>query len=133
MKLPKDMLQLAEHILDTKAGDFEPEKFEDRYENAVVEMLQCKRAGMSVPTERIARAGAECRQLDGCAETQPRDRSRECSRATQRESEEAKEARCGPARDAVADCGQGHRQRKGQGACKAGRKAAEGWIIDSVA
>src|SRR5437764_1375574 len=54
MKLPKDMLQLAEHILETKSGDFEPEKFEDRYENAVVEMLQRKRAGMPVPTERIA-------------------------------------------------------------------------------
>jgi DNA end-binding protein Ku len=54
MKLPKDMLQLAEHILETKAGDFEPGKFEDRYENAVVEMLQRKRAGMPVPTERIA-------------------------------------------------------------------------------
>src|SRR3954463_810154 len=54
MKLPKDMLQLAEHILETKAGDFEPEKFEDRYENAVVEMLQRKRAAMPVPTERIA-------------------------------------------------------------------------------
>ena len=54
MKLPKDMLQLAEHILETKAGDFEPEKFEDRYENAVVEMIQRKRAGMPVPTERIA-------------------------------------------------------------------------------
>jgi DNA end-binding protein Ku len=54
MKLPKDMLQLAEHILETKTGDFEPEKFEDRYENAVVEMVQRKRAGMPVPTERIA-------------------------------------------------------------------------------
>jgi DNA end-binding protein Ku len=42
------MLQLEEHILDPKAGDFEPEKFKDRYENAVVEMLQRKRAGMSV-------------------------------------------------------------------------------------
>jgi DNA end-binding protein Ku len=31
MKLPKEMLQLAEHILETKTGDFEPEKFEDRY------------------------------------------------------------------------------------------------------
>src|SRR6186997_2297902 len=50
----KDMLQLAEHILETKAGDFEPEKFEDRYENAVVEMIQRKRSGMPVPTERIA-------------------------------------------------------------------------------
>src|SRR3954447_8441760 len=54
MKLPKDMLQLAEHILKTKAGGFEPEKFEDRYENAVVEMIQRKRAGMPVSTERIA-------------------------------------------------------------------------------
>jgi hypothetical protein len=31
---------LAEHILETKAGDFEPKKFEDRYENAVVEMFR---------------------------------------------------------------------------------------------
>jgi DNA end-binding protein Ku len=54
MKLPKDMLQLAEHILETKAGDFELQRFEDRYENAVVEMIQRKRAGMLVPTERIA-------------------------------------------------------------------------------
>jgi non-homologous end joining protein Ku len=54
MKLPKDMLQLAEHILETKAGDFELERFEDRYEDAVVEMIQRKRAGMPVSTERIA-------------------------------------------------------------------------------
>src|SRR4051794_421472 len=54
MKLRKDMLQLAEHILETKAADFDPDKFEDRYENAVVEMIQRKRAGMPVPTERIA-------------------------------------------------------------------------------
>src|SRR3954471_24352970 len=46
--------RVAEHILETKAGDFEPEKFEDRYENAVVEMIQRKRAGMPVSTERIA-------------------------------------------------------------------------------
>jgi DNA end-binding protein Ku len=55
MKLPKDMMQLAQHILDSKAGDFEPDKFEDRYENAVVEMIQRKRAGMPVPTERFMR------------------------------------------------------------------------------
>jgi non-homologous end joining protein Ku len=33
---------------------YEVREFEDRDENAVVEMLQRKRAGMSVPTERIA-------------------------------------------------------------------------------
>jgi DNA end-binding protein Ku len=54
MKLPKDMLQLAEHILETKAADFDPGNFEDRYENAVVEMIQRKRAGMPVSTERLA-------------------------------------------------------------------------------
>jgi DNA end-binding protein Ku len=44
--IPKDMLQLAEHILDSKAADFEPSKFQDRYEDAVVAMIQSKRAGM---------------------------------------------------------------------------------------
>ena len=67
------MLQLAEHILETKAGDLEPERFEDRYENAVVEMIQRKRAGMPVPTERIA-APASSVSPNGRAEAQPRDR-----------------------------------------------------------
>ncbi len=37
---------LAEHILETKAGHFDPAEFEDRYETAVVEMLKQKQAGM---------------------------------------------------------------------------------------
>jgi DNA end-binding protein Ku len=51
MKLPDEMVELAEHILDTKAGHFDPAEFEDRYENAVVEMLKQKQAGMSVRKE----------------------------------------------------------------------------------
>jgi len=46
MKIAKDMLALAEHILETKAGEFDPENFHDRYEDAVVEMLRRKQAGM---------------------------------------------------------------------------------------
>src|SRR3954469_19884552 len=38
MNIAKDMLALAEHILETKAGEFDPENFHDRYEDAVVEM-----------------------------------------------------------------------------------------------
>src|SRR5947208_4175182 len=30
-KVPKDMLELAAHIVDTKRGEFDPKKFEDRY------------------------------------------------------------------------------------------------------
>jgi DNA end-binding protein Ku len=31
-KLPKDMLDLASHIVKTKSGHFDPSHFEDRYE-----------------------------------------------------------------------------------------------------
>jgi DNA end-binding protein Ku len=53
-KIPKDMLDLATHIVDTKTGDFEPSKFEDQYEQAVRELLNKKQAGekIEVPTER---------------------------------------------------------------------------------
>ena len=34
-KVPKDMLELATHIVDTKKGHFDPAKFEDRYEDAL--------------------------------------------------------------------------------------------------
>jgi DNA end-binding protein Ku len=51
MKLPDEMVKLAEHILDTKSGHFDPAEFEDRYENALVEMLKQKQAGMPVRKE----------------------------------------------------------------------------------
>ena len=54
VKVPKDMLQLAEHILDSKAADFEPAKFVDRYEEAVVEMLKQKQAGQPVAVAKPA-------------------------------------------------------------------------------
>jgi len=46
VKLPDEMVELAEHILETKAGHFDPSEFEDRYETAVVEMLKQKQAGL---------------------------------------------------------------------------------------
>ena len=49
-KVPADMLKLATHILDTKKGHFKPEKFEDRYETALTEMIKAKSAGKAAPT-----------------------------------------------------------------------------------
>src|SRR5260370_25676344 len=46
IKLPGEMVELAEHILETKAGHFDATEFEDRYETAVVEMLKRKQAGL---------------------------------------------------------------------------------------
>ena len=50
IKVPADMLKLAIHILETKKGHFEPDKFEDRYENALNELIKAKRAGKAPPT-----------------------------------------------------------------------------------
>jgi DNA end-binding protein Ku len=48
-KVPSDMLQLAEHILKQKKGHFDPEKFEDRYEDALSALIKAKRAGKEPP------------------------------------------------------------------------------------
>ena len=40
-----DMLTLAEHILDSKATDFDPATFRDRYEEALLAHLKAKQAG----------------------------------------------------------------------------------------
>jgi DNA end-binding protein Ku len=50
VKVPTDMLQLAEHILTQKKGHFDPAKFEDRYEDALSTLIKAKRAGKEPPT-----------------------------------------------------------------------------------
>jgi DNA end-binding protein Ku len=53
VKVTKDMLDLARHIVNQKSGRFEPEKFEDQYETALIELITKKRAGKPVtPKER---------------------------------------------------------------------------------
>ena len=51
-KVPKDMLDLAIHIVDTKRGKFKPEKFEDHYENALKELLRKKQKGEKIERPR---------------------------------------------------------------------------------
>jgi DNA end-binding protein Ku len=45
---PKDMVDLAVHIVRSKAGHFKPEKFEDRYEEALKDLLKRKAAGEKI-------------------------------------------------------------------------------------
>src|SRR5690242_19963240 len=55
VKVTKDMLDLARHIVNQKAGRFEPEKFEDQYESALIDLINQKRAGKPItPKERPA-------------------------------------------------------------------------------
>src|SRR5947209_6789302 len=46
VKITKDMLELAKHIVEQKSASFEPEKFDDRYESALVELINQKRNGL---------------------------------------------------------------------------------------
>lgn len=54
LKLPREMADLAEHIIETKSADFDPAKFEDRYENAVIELVKSKQAGKPIEPPKTA-------------------------------------------------------------------------------
>jgi DNA end-binding protein Ku len=47
-KISRDMIELASHILDSKAAHFDPSKFKDEYENALKTLVKRKAAGKPV-------------------------------------------------------------------------------------
>jgi Ku protein len=47
-KISKDMIELAGHILKTKAAHFDPSEFKDEYENALKALVKRKAAGKPV-------------------------------------------------------------------------------------
>ena len=51
LTIAPEMLTLAEHIVDSKAGDFDPLTFRDRYEEALLAYLRAKQAG-AVPERK---------------------------------------------------------------------------------
>ena len=48
LKIGGEMLELAEHIIGKKKGKFEPDKFEDRYEAALTELIRAKQRGETI-------------------------------------------------------------------------------------
>lgn len=48
VKITKDMLDLAKHIVESKSGHFEPAKFEDHYEAALTELINKKVSGAPI-------------------------------------------------------------------------------------
>jgi DNA end-binding protein Ku len=53
-KIPKDMIDLAVHIVETKTGHFKPQQFKDQYEDALKDLLRKKQKGEKIeaPKER---------------------------------------------------------------------------------
>jgi DNA end-binding protein Ku len=54
MKVPAEMKELADVIISKKAAHFDPTRFEDRYENAILDMLKTKEAGRPATVEKAA-------------------------------------------------------------------------------
>jgi DNA end-binding protein Ku len=50
-KITRDMVELAGHILDTKAAHFDPSKFKDEYETALKALVKRKAAGKPITVE----------------------------------------------------------------------------------
>jgi DNA end-binding protein Ku len=48
-RIPADMLKLAQHIVSTKMGHFDPDKFENRYDTALKKVIKAKQEGKELP------------------------------------------------------------------------------------
>ena len=75
IKLPEQMVGLAEHIIDKMSGDFKPDQFEDRYENAMIELIRSKQAGLPAPKEKASSRPANVVNLMDALRRSVEDRS----------------------------------------------------------
>src|SRR3978361_380045 len=57
VKITKDMLDLAKHIVEQKSASFEPEQFEDRYEQALIDLINQKRNGIKTSAKPAPKTG----------------------------------------------------------------------------
>lgn len=64
VKIAPDMLELASHIVQSKAGHFDPSEFEDRYEQALAELIEAKRSGKAPPTAPSPQPGNVINLMD---------------------------------------------------------------------
>src|SRR5262245_43270595 len=55
LNISKQMLDLAKHIIDKMTGKFEPEQFQDRYENALIELIRSKQKGSTIKAQPVQR------------------------------------------------------------------------------
>jgi DNA end-binding protein Ku len=71
------MLELAERILDSKAADFDPATFRDRYEEAFIAHLKARQAGaVRPPSEALRTPRQVINLMEACAGASRRTRNR---------------------------------------------------------
>ena len=75
IKVPADMLKLAVQILESKKGHFDPSKFEDRYESALMDLIKAKRAGKAPPVVSEERPSNVINLMDALRKSARADKS----------------------------------------------------------
>ena len=108
IKVPADMLKLASHILESKKGHFEPDKFEDRYENALKDLIKAKRAGKAPPVLSEPRPSNVINLMDALRRSARADRRRPAAQQERQSSQ----ARAGAAQGAPSEL-DGHMRWRG--------------------
>src|ERR1700759_652606 len=69
VKITKDMLDLAKHIVEQKSGHFEPDKFEDHYEAALTELLNKKQKGVPITAAKKSQSDNVVNLMDALRES----------------------------------------------------------------
>jgi DNA end-binding protein Ku len=106
IEVPDEMLGLAEHIIATKSGHFDVGRFEDRYENALTELIRAKQAGRPAELPQPERphnvvnlmdalrksVAAEQRERGGKAEAAPAQKEEAASSRPKRTARESAKA-----------------------------------------
>jgi DNA end-binding protein Ku len=64
VKITKDMLDLAKHIVEQKSGHFEPTAFEDHYEAALLDLIEQKKAGHPIAKAKVKTEGNVINLMD---------------------------------------------------------------------
>jgi DNA end-binding protein Ku len=73
-KVPKDMLDLALHIVETKTGKFQPSRLEDRYEDALKDLIRRKKKGEKIERREEAKPSNVINLMDALRQSVKSDR-----------------------------------------------------------
>jgi non-homologous end joining protein Ku len=95
LRLPPEMIHIAEHILETKTADFDPAYLEDRYRTSLVSLLREKKA--QTPRARLCRLRR--RRMSLTSWTSSGAASQRSGRARQRASKKSGARRLQPRRE----------------------------------
>ena len=69
MKIKKDMLELATHIVDKMSGEFDPSAFDDRYEEALAELVRAKIEGRPIKAPKPRKEAKVVSLMDALRES----------------------------------------------------------------